>query len=624
MKKMLCCLLILALLLGTTACGGNTQSSTSGETQPPATTAASTTTVAPTTTVPATEPQTTAPTEPQTTAPPAPETTAPTEPQTTAAPETQPQPEPVVEKNGDIIILFTSDVHCGIDQGFGYAGLQQVRDGLVADGYDVILVDDGDSIQGEPIGTMDKGESIVNLMNQMGYSVAIPGNHEFDYGVDRFLELTEKAEFPYISCNFNYKGEPLLDAYVIRELAGKKIGFVGVTTPMTLKTSTPSYFMDEDGKFVYGFMGDETGESLYAALQSAVDAARADGAEYVVVMGHLGDEAECIPYTYNDVITNTSGYEVLLDGHAHDTAQVAVKNKEGQEVLRSACGTKLSCIGWCLITADGEISTGLYTWNNKESVPELLGIKNEMSQAVADASDGLNEKLNEVVAKTMIELTINDPVEVDSSGKPIRMIRRAETNLGDLCADAYRDQSGADIAFVNGGGIRKSISAGDITLGNILSVHPFGNSMCVIEVTGQQILDALEWGSRAVPGESGGFLQVSGLSYEIHSYIDASCKEDENGMFSGIQGDRRVKNVLVGGEPIDPEKIYTLASHNYMLLEKGDGYTMFEGAPLLQNCVKLDNQVLIDYITETLGGIIGEEYEDPYGQERIVIVDEAP
>ena len=600
MKKMFCFLLILTLLMGTVACSESPKSSESSETKP-------TTTVSDTT-----EGKTT----PETTVAPEPESESESEPVT--------EPEPVVEKNGDIIILFTSDVHCGIDQGFGYAGLQQVRDALTADGYDVILVDDGDSIQGEPIGTMDKGESIVKLMNQMGYSVAIPGNHEFDYGVDRFLELTKKAEFPYISCNFNYKGETLLDAYVIRELAGKKIGFVGVTTPMTLKTSTPSYFMDEDGNFVYGFMSDESGEALYTALQSAVDAARADGAEYVVVLGHLGDEAECIPYTYNDVITNTSGYEVLLDGHAHDTAQVSVKNKEGQEVLRSACGTKLSCIGWCQISADGQISTGLYTWDNKTSLPQMLGIQNEMSRAVAEASDGLNEKLNEVVAKTTVELTINDPVEVDSNGKPIRMIRRAETNLGDLCADAYRDQSGADIAFVNGGGIRKSISAGDITLGNILSVHPFGNSMCVIEATGQQILDALEWGSRAVPGESGGFQQVSGLSYEIHSYIDSPCQEDENGMFTGIQGERRVKNVLVGGEPIDPAKTYTLASHNYMLLEKGDGFTMFEGAPLLQNCVKLDNQVLIDYITETLGGIIGEEYEDPYGQGRIVIVDEAP
>ena len=324
------------------------------------------------------------------------------------------------------------------------------------------------------------------------------------------------------------------------------------------------------------------------------------------------------------LISHTGGIDVFLDGHSHDTDHVTVKNKDGNEVLRAACGTKLAAIGWCRITADGEISTGLYTWNNKVAAPELLGIDNEMSRAVAAASEELNKKLGEVVASAAEELTINDPTEVLEDGTPIRMIRRAETNLGDFCADAYRAQSGADIAFVNGGGIRVSIPAGDITLNNILSVHPFGNSLCVIEVKGQQILDALEWGSRAVPNETGGFLQVSGLTYEIHSYIDSPCQFDENGLFAGVQGERRVKNVLVGGEPIDPDKLYTLASHDYMLLSNGDGFSMFDGATLLQDRVKLDNQVLIDYITESLGGMIGEEYEDPYGQGRIVIVNEEP
>ena len=528
-------------------------------------------------------------------------------------------------RDTDAVILFTSDVHCGIDQGFGYAGLQQVRDSLIARGDDVILVDDGDNIQGEPIGTMTKGEALVDLMNAMGYAVAIPGNHEFDYGMDTFLSLAEKAEFPYISCNFNCEGELVFDPYVILEVGGAKIGFVGVTTPKTLTSSTPRYFQNEEGEFVYGFMQDETGEGVYNAVQEAVDAARAEGAEYIVVMGHMGNEEECRPWTYADVIEHTNGIDVFLDGHSHDYDQVVMKNKDGDEVLRSACGTKLAAIGYCRIAADGTISTGLYTWNNGDSAPVLLGIENEMSQAVSAASDVLNEKLNEVVAASTVLLTINDPEAVDSNGKPIRMVRSAETNLGDLCADAYRFQSGADIAFVNGGGVRVNINAGDITLNDILKVHPFGNAMCVIEVTGQQILDALEWGSRAVPGENGGFLQVSGLSYEIHSYIESPCITDENTMSAGFtDGERRVKNVLVGGEPIDPEKTYTLASHNYMLLNNGDGYTMFDGAPLLQDSVMLDNQVLINYITENLGGVIGEEYVDLTGQGRIVIVEEAP
>lgn len=528
--------------------------------------------------------------------------------------------EEPVEKNGDIVILYTGDVHCGVDQGFGYAGLQQVREYLLSEGNEVILVDDGDSIRGEPIGTVTKGETIIDLMNRMGYSVAIPGNHEFDYGLERFLSLTEMADFDYISCNFTHNGNLVFKPYVIRELAEKKVAFVGVTTPKTITSSTPAYFQNEAGEYVYSFLEDTTGEGVYEAVQSAADAARAEGADYVVVMAHLGDKENGHPWTYVDVISNTSGIDVFLDGHSHDTDQVMVKNAEGKEVPRTACGTKLECIGWCRIAADGEISTGLYTWNNDTAAPELLGLDNDMSRAITEATDKLNEKLDEVVAATAVELIVRDPDILDNNGKPVRMIRRKETNLGDLCADAYRDQSGADIAFVNGGGIRTNIKAGDITLGNILSVFPTGDSMCVIEVTGQQVLDALEWGAHALPGENGGFLQVSGLSYEIRTDIESPCVSNDVGQFQGIDGARRVQNVLVGGEPIDPGRTYTLASNDFMLLNNGDGYTMFDGAPLLQDCVKLDNQLLIDYIVDSLGGVIGEEYEEPYGQGRITIM----
>ena len=524
----------------------------------------------------------------------------------------------------DVVVLFTSDVHCGIDQGFGYAGLVAVRESMEAAGNHVLLVDNGDAIQGEPIGTMTTGEAIIDLMNAVGYDIAVPGNHEFDYGMDRFLELTGKANFPYISANFNKDGELVFAPYVVREFDGVKIAFVGVTTPKTLTSSTPKYFQDEDGNFVYGFMQDETGEKLYAAVQSAVDAARAEGAAYVVVLGHLGNEDACSPWTYADVIANTTGIDAFLDGHSHDTDQVEMLNKDGETVLRSACGTKMAGVGCLRIGKDGKLSTDLFLWNNSVAAPELLGVRNDVYDAVKAAQDALSEKLSEVVAQTAVELTINDPVATKDDGSPIRIVRRAETNLGDLCADAYRDQSGAQIAFVNGGGVRVSIREGDVTLGDILKVHPFGNAMCVIEATGQQILDALEWGARAVPSENGGFLQVSGLTYEIHTYIESSAKADENTMFAGVEGERRVRNVLVGGEPIDPEQTYTLASHNYMLKNGGYGYNMFKGDKLLQDEVMLDNQVLINYITGTLGGVVGEQYADPYGEGRIVAVGEKP
>ena len=528
------------------------------------------------------------------------------------------------ERSADVVILFTSDVHCGVDQGFGYAGLQGIRDSLAENGDVVILVDDGDAVQGEPIGTMTKGEAVIDLMNRIGYSVAIPGNHEFDYGMEQFFNLVEQADFDYISCNFNYMGELLFPPYVIRELDGLKIAFVGVTTPGSLTSSTPSFFQNENGEFVYGFFQDESGEGVYSAVQAAVDDARAEGADYVIVIGHMGNDESCSPWTYADVISNTNGIDVFLDGHSHDTEQVVMKNKDGEDVIRSACGTKLACVGWCRIAVDGEISAGLFNWNNDMSVPDLLGLENDMSEAVDKSTEALNEKLDEVVAASQVDLTVNDPEAVDAEGHPIRMVRRAETNLGDLCADAYLANSGADIAFINGGAVRANIRAGDITLNDIFKVHPFGNAMCVIEVTGQQILDALEWGARAVPGENGGFVQVAGLTYEIHSYIESSCTFDEKGMFTGVEGERRVRNVLLGGEPIDPEATYTLAGVDYMLLASGDGFSMFAGAKLLQDRVKLDNQVLIDYIVDYLGGVIGPEYEELTGQGRIVIVEEAP
>ena len=529
---------------------------------------------------------------------------------------------PALEKN--LVVLFTSDVHCGIDQGWGYAGLYAVKESLAADNH-VLLVDDGDAIQGEPIGTMTKGEAIIDIMNTVGYDVAIPGNHEFDYGMDQFLALTEKADFPYISCNFNKGGELVFDPYVIKEIDGVKIAFVGVTTPLTLRSSTPRYFMDENGEFVYSFLEDETGESVYNAVQKAVDDARAEGAVYVIVLAHMGNEAECSPWMYDEVIANTTGIDAWLDGHSHDTEQVVMKNKDGEDVVRSACGTKLGNIGALTITTDGKISAELYSWTSSTAAPALLGLKNAGSEAVSAAADVLNAKLAEVVARTAVDLIINDPVAKTDEGKPVRIIRRAETNLGDLCADAYLDQAGdADIAFVNGGGIRVALNQGDITLNDILKIHPFGNSLTVIEVTGQQVLDALEWSVHSLPGEFGGFNQVAGLTFEYDATIPSPCLQDEKGFFAGVDEtmERRVRNVLVAGEPLDPEATYKLASHDYQLLNNGDGYTMYAGATVLQESVKLDNQVLMDYIIDTLGGGVGPGYEEPYGQGRIVSVGE--
>ena len=528
-------------------------------------------------------------------------------------PEPTAEPEPagpaVPEGLRDIVILYTNDVHCGVNDNLGYKSLATVKDAFEAAGKTVLLVDNGDSVQGDTIGTLSKGEYIIDMMNEIGYAVATPGNHEFDYTMEQFFALRDRADFPYVSCNFVDKdGNPVLDPYVILEVNGVKLAFVGISTPRTITTSTPSYFMNDQGEYIYGFLQDETGEKVYAAVQSAVDAARAEGAEYVIALSHLGIELDCSPWMSTDVITNTTGIDVVLDGHSHSVIEgEQVKNMDGQNVLLSSTGTKLANIGCLTFQADGSAKTGLINDSGMQDFVD--GIMAEF-----------DELINSVVAHTDVDLTIVDPVAVDAdTGKPIRIIRNQETNLGDLCADAYRTLSGADVAFVNGGGIRANIAAGDITYGQIISVHPYGNMMCVMEVTGQQILDALELGCCNRPGESGGFLQVSGMTYEVDLSIPSSVVKDENGMFAGVSGDRRVVNVTIGGEAIDPEATYTLASHNYMLKDAGDGYSMFQDCVLLQDSVMLDNQVLINYIVDSLGGVVGEEYSEPYGEGRIVI-----
>lgn len=528
-----------------------------------------------------------------------------------------------VDPTKDIIVLYTSDIHCGIDQNWGFAGLQQIRDNLRSKGTPVLLVDNGDAIQGEAVGMLSNGKAVADLMNSLKYDVIIPGNHEFDYGMDNFMAIAGNSVAPYISCNFMYKGDTVFEPYIVIPIAGKKIGFVGVTTPATIMSSTPTNFQDKDGNFIYSFLQeDDTGAALYDAIQKSVNAARADGADYVVLLAHLGMGAVDKRWDYASVAENTTGIDAILDGHSHDYEQVQVKNKDGQTVVRSACGTKLKSIGWLRISAaDGSMSTGRYDWNNDISAPELMGLNNDMSKAVASTMDGVNKQLDQVIAKTTFDLTIYDPEAKTDSGEPIRIVRNAETNLGDLITDALRDQTGADIAMVGGGAVRTTIPAGDITRKSVISVMPFNNDVVVSEVTGQQILDALEWGARNTPGECGCFMQVSGMSYEIDPSIGSSCKADKNGMFAGVEGEYRVGNVKIGDEPLDLEKKYTVASQDFFIKDKGDGLAMFSEKDVVQELM-VDNEAVMNYITDTLGGVIPEEYADPYGQGRIVAVED--
>ena len=495
----------------------------------------------------------------------------------------------------DITILHTNDVHCDYEKYAKVATLHKSAD---------LLVDAGDHVQGGVIGTLSKGEYIVDIMNYLKYDAAVPGNHEFDYGMDQFLHIAKDlAKYPYISANFTGKdGKPYFDAYKIFEVKGVKVAFVGVCTPETFTKSTPTYFQDANGNYIFGFCEGNNGADLYNAVQKAIDAAKAAGADYVIGLGHLGIDEQSSPWMSKEVIANTTGFDAFIDGHSHSTFSETIKDKSGKEVVFEQTGTKLANVGKLTIKTDGTIA---HENIDLSAVEEDADAKAYIA-GITEKFDALQKK---VVAKTTVTLTTKG-----ADGK--RAVRSAETNLGDLCADAYRLLLGADVAFVNGGGVRADINAGDITYGDIINVHPFGNSACLVEVTGQQLKDALELGSAAYPGESGGFLQVSGLTYTINADIPSSVVKNDKSEFVKVDGAYRVSDIMVGGQPLDVNKTYTLASHNYMLKDAGDGYTMFgtKNVKVLQDEVMIDNQVLINYIVEKLGGVVGAEYAAPQGR----------
>jgi len=579
----------------------------------------------------------------------------------------------VLAAEQEIIVLYTNDVHCGVDENIGYAGLSLYQKQMQQQTPYVTLVDAGDAIQGAPIGTLSEGGYLIDIMNQVGYDFAVPGNHEFDYGMSRFLEMADALDCGYYSCNFIElkTGNPVLAPYKMFTYGDTKVAFVGVSTPESFTKSTPAYFQNENGEYIYGFCEDESGQKLYAQIQASVDAARTEGADYVIVVGHLGENGTAPRWNSAQVIGNTTGIDVLIDGHSHETvASKTAKNKDGADVIVTQTGTKLKQIGKLTIGTNGTITTELvsevtaddigrsYTvkagdtlnriakrelgsynrWReiyeaNKdkiknpdelqvgmvitipgmESVTDGKAVDYQTDQYIKGIQSQFNETLKTVLGKTEVDLTVNDP----STGE--RAVRNAETNLGDLCADAYRLVLGADIGFVNGGGVRVSIAPGDITYNDTLKVFPFGNIGCVAEVSGQKIKDALEMASKNCPQESGGFLHVSGLTYTIDTSVKSGVQLDEKGNFLRVDGAYRVTDIKVGNEPLDLNRIYTVASHNYMLKLAGDGMTMFADSNIIRDEVMMDVDILSTYIRSNLGGIVGAEYQNPAGQGRITI-----
>ena len=562
-----------------------------------------------------------------------------TEAPATEAPVTE---APVAETQGDIAILFTNDVHTYIDNPLSYDVIAGLKAELKNQYEYVLLVDAGDAVQGTAYGSMDKGETIVKLMNAAGYDVATLGNHEFDYGMTGCMNVIDWAEYPYVSANFYHeaegvKGDNVLAPYELFTLGNEVVAFVGITTPETFTKSTPAYFQDETGNYIYGISGGEDGAALYADVQAAIDAAYENGATKVIALAHLGDDPASKPWTSEETIANTMGLTAFIDGHSHSSVEGAqVLDKIGNPITLAQTGEYFGRIGLMVISGEtGEISVDFIEYaevletvldeegnavvdEDGNEVTEVVGYEfvselytgaswcsDESVAAIKDAwIAAIDEQLGTVFGTSNVALG-----NYDAEGN--RLVRSQETVTGDFCADALYflfDDMGldVDVAIMNGGGIRnKTDISGDFSYKTAKEIHTFGNVACLQTITGQQLLDALEWGARSAGTgeECGGFLHVSGITYKIDTQWADSTQKDEKGVWIGAPtGGYRVHDVMVYNketneyEPLDLTANYNLAGYNYTLRDLGDGFNMFSGAVNVLDYVMEDYMVLANYV----------------------------
>ena len=547
----------------------------------------------------------------------------------------------------DVTILYTNDVHTYIDNKSPkptYAAIAALKKSIEDTGRDVLLVDAGDHIQGTAYGSMDDGATIIELMNEAGYDLATPGNHEFDYGMARAKAVLREADFPYVSCNWVdlRTGFNVLPSVKFFFVGGRKIAFVGVTTPETFTKSTPAYFMnDAQTKYIYDILGGEDGQKLYDAVQKAIDKAEFWGADTIIGLGHLGVDPSSSPWTSEEVIAHTHGFTAFIDGHSHTVmANKQITDASGKAVTLTQTGSYFKNIGKMTVGADGTITT--------ELIDTYEGLDAAVAATASNWISAVDDMLGEEIAVGDTKFYINDP----ATGK--RRIRSGETNLGDFVADGIYtyfneiEELHCDIAIMNGGGIRTDVEAGPWSFKTCKTVSPFGNVACLMSVTGQQIQDALEFGARfagAEGKENGGFLQVAGARYTIHTGTPNTVQTNDKNVWTGSAATPRVSNVEIYDkttgtyQPLDPNATYALAGMNYTLRNLGDGFAMFDGATLIKDYVSEDYLVMSSYAA-MFGGVDANglphlasanspladypgyliNYEDPYGAGRIQMI----
>ena len=489
---------------------------------------------------------------------------------------------------GHIVILHTNDVHGAIGE---YAKVAALKQAYQAAGAYVLLADAGDFIQGDPTVSASQGKTAIELMNLAGYDVAAPGNHEFDYGYPNLKTLAGEADFPILAANVRYDNAAAVgEQTTFTTTDGKKIGIFGLDTPETATKAHPDKIKG------VSFLA---AQEMFDCAQAQVDALKAEGCDYIICLGHLGIDAESTGNRSIDLLEKVTGIDVFIDGHSHSTLEEIKEatngtGKVGDTVLTST-GTKLANVGMVDISPDGTISTSSLATSELTVTPDAkVAARAEEIQKEIDADYGT------VFAKT----------EVALDGEKAN-VRTGETNLGDLIADAMLWQAGlldegVDAAVTNGGGIRASIAAGDITKKDINTVLPFGNTLYVVKVTGAELLEALEASTYCTPEAIGGFPQVAGIEFTVNTGAQFDTKELYPGSTYGKPASiNRVMIQTVGGEAFNPEETYTIVTNDFMGAG-GDTYYAFKAASSgYDSGVPLD-EVVMDYITSELKGVVSK------------------
>ena len=508
----------------------------------------------------------------------------------------------------DIIILFTNDVHCGIMENIGYDGLSLYKKELKEKYKTVLTVDTGDAIQGGAIGILSRGMDIVNIMNKIHYDVTILGNHEFDYGISQIKYISEKLNNSYIcsNCCFRKNKTSIFPPYkIIKINSNTSIGFIGVDTPQTFSKTFLHSCIDKDGKPVYDFLTHNNGKELYDTLQKYINEVQTKGANYVILLSHLGNNGDSLKrYTTDTLVSNLEGVDLVLDGHSHLSYNILSKDKKGKLIPIIQGGSKFSHIGKITIKNNGKILSELIS-----EIPEPINktkalyikrkkkmrwVDSEMKKILEDIIFQYSENLNRIIGFSNFDMLINNS-------------RGDECPLCNLIADGIREVGNADCSIINAGNVRNNLMQGDITYNDILDVLPFADKIVIKEIKGIDLLDALEFGVRNLPNRSQRFPHVSGIVFDVNTKIESTIEVDDNEMFVRVNGERRVFDVMVGDEELDVNKTYRMSFDNY-IANGGDGFSMFSDYEEIESTSNTDNKALIVYIRDVLDGEIPEKY----------------